>query len=352
MNQAMRRASSQIIENHLRIRITTGVIRFGERLPSFEQLKRQFGAAANTVDKVYGVLEREGLVERRKRSGIYAAFRKPVAVRIRLAAAGYSPEYMSTHYWTRYLQGLQKAATDGNADMIYLGPDEASDLSAYAGVVIITEHSNALDACPRGYPIVCTHDFVSGVNNVSLNEYDAGVLAARHLLELGHRRIGFMVWPANPPTELRLAGCDVAMGAVGIPTDERRIYRMLAIPVGSVAGVAYKCMKTWLREGFRKLGLTAIVAGNDWVALGLIAALRESGYRVPEDISVVGFDHEPQAAESEIPITSVSGDTFSLGYAAAVRLLEVIAAPNEPPRTTLLPVQLHVGRSTAPPAPD
>lgn len=345
-----RRTTYRTIEEHLRVRIATGIIKYGDKLPSFEQLRLQFGAASNTVVKAYDALERDGLVERRKRKGIYAAYAKPKAVRTRLAATGINPGYMDTQYWTEFLQGLRQAGEDRDVDVVYVNASDACDFSTCAGVINIAGVSSVTAACPPNLPMVCTHNMVPSHANVSVNEYDAGFIAADYLIRLGHRRIGYLAWPSNPPGEMRLAGYHTALGQARISRDDRLSYWLAHRTSGTLVDLATQNMHGWFEDGFRRLGCTAIIAQNDWVALGTITALIERGFRVPEDVSVVGFDHEPIAADPDITITSITGDMFALGYTAVETLVERIGAPVvSPPRTILLPVEIFPGRSTASP---
>ncbi len=93
---------------------------------------------------------------------------------------------------------------------------------------------------------------------------------------------------------------------------------------------------------------TALVAGNDAMALGALKGLREAGLRVPEDVSVVGFDDLPEAAFFEPPLSSVRGDFPALGRRCADLIVELMGG-REPPEAAPLPPTLSVRGSTAPP---
>lgn len=99
----------------------------------------------------------------------------------------------------------------------------------------------------------------------------------------------------------------------------------------------------------RSPGFTAIVAGNDQMALGAIYALHEYGYRVPEDISVVGFDDIPEAAFFRPPLTTVWQDFNQLGNTGVQCLLERIKNPDTPPYQHVIYPRLVVRQSAAPP---
>jgi LacI family transcriptional regulator len=133
------------------------------------------------------------------------------------------------------------------------------------------------------------------------------------------------------------------MESVGLEVDEE------LIPVGEVyteAEGARMCRE--LLEAGREF--TAVLAGNDLLALGCIDALREAGLECPRDVSVVGFNDMDWSARFWPPLTTVRVPHHDLGMAAADLLLERLAEPAIPARHVVLPVELVVRGSTAPPA--
>ena len=99
----------------------------------------------------------------------------------------------------------------------------------------------------------------------------------------------------------------------------------------------------------REKDLTAVFAANDQMALGLMAALREHGRRVPDDVSIVGFDDLPEAEFFAPPLTTVRQDFAELGR-RAMALVERVLAGDERATVDLVPTTLVVRASTAPPA--
>src|SRR5882757_10814903 len=93
---------------------------------------------------------------------------------------------------------------------------------------------------------------------------------------------------------------------------------------------------------------TAIVAGNDMIALGCYRALAELGLRCPEDVSVTGFNDMPFVDKQRPPLTTVRIPHYDIGYEAARLLLERIANPTSPPKRIVLPVELITRASVAP----
>ncbi|TCR13491.1 LacI family DNA-binding transcriptional regulator [Streptomyces sp. BK205] len=172
--------------------------------------------------------------------------------------------------------------------------------------------------------------------------WSGGLAATEHLLSLGHRRIGLI---AGPPRLLcsraRFDGYRAALEGAGLPLDESLVVPGDFHPESGFAG----CEKL--------LDLpeppTAIFAASDQMALGAIEALRRRGLRVPEDMSLVGFDDLPEVRWSAPPLTTIRQPLSEMGKLAVRTILKLTR--NEPPDSPRveLGTELVVRSSTAPP---
>lgn len=171
--------------------------------------------------------------------------------------------------------------------------------------------------------------------------YDGARSAVKHLIDLGHRRIGYITG------DERLASAK----------DRHRAYvdTMAQQGLGRDASLIVKGDFTQKRgfEGTMKLlsladPPTAIFAANDLSAFGAIAAIHESGLRVPDDISVVGFDDIPTAAQFYPALTTVRQPIHQIGRAAVNTLLARIAGIEPASPQVILPTELILRASTAP----
>lgn len=164
-----------------------------------------------------------------------------------------------------------------------------------------------------------------------------------HLLDLGHRRIGCIAGPENRTTTRdRLAGHRAALTAAGLPPVPPEL--IVHGPYDRATG--YAGARELLRRDPR---LTAILATNDTVALGACAALRDQGLRVPDDISVTGFDDLPFAADVAPALTTARIPLHTAGTQAA-RLALGLETPGSDAATPV-PTDLIPRASTAPPSP-
>src|SRR5512142_1906842 len=207
----------------------------------------------------------------------------------------------------------------------------------------------------RKLPFVAVDlDAGQGTSSVVIEDRRGANLAARHLLELGHRRIGVLSLKAGKVAADGLVCCDHLMGAS---------FKFLRDRVTGYAeamaehGVAFESQPLAECKGDRASAVraaaalleahpevTAVLAMSDVLALGVIEAARARGLRVPEDLSVVGYDDIEEAAHASPPLTTVAQPAVETGRVAARLVFEP-----DPPRTEVLPVKLVVRETTAAP---
>lgn len=160
-----------------------------------------------------------------------------------------------------------------------------------------------------------------------------------HLIEVhGKRRIIFLRGPANQEDSAwRELGYKASLETHKIPFDPRLILRG-----GFERDIAYKAMKEFLENDH--LDFDAVFSGDDEAAIGTLTALQEAGYRVPEQISVVGFDDQKLSAFLNPPLTTIRAPTEAVGRAAAGYIFALLeGSPVNP--VTLLPAEIILRRS-------
>ena len=188
---------------------------------------------------------------------------------------------------------------------------------------------------PTGEPL---HDTPS----VGATNWNGGLTATRHLLALGHRRIGVIGGPDwILCSRARLDGYRAAMDEANVPIDP-----------GLVSHGRFH-VEEGIEKGRALLALpdrpTAIFAGNDLQALGVYQAAREARLHIPEDLSVVGFDDLPVAQWVGPPLTTIRQPLIDMATVAAEMVLS-IARGEEPAQTRIeLATELIIRESTAPP---
>ncbi len=182
-----------------------------------------------------------------------------------------------------------------------------------------------------------------GVTNVVLDHDHAAHLALEHLVRLGHERIAFIKGqPFSSDSETRWKSIERAAGSLGLAVHEELVVELEIDTFSPYVG--YPVVRRLLQ---RTRDFTAIFAYNDLSAIGALRALRDSGLRVPEDVSVIGFDDINSAAFQIPSLTTVRQPLDKMGALAAEILLQRIHGGANPVEVTVEP-ELIVRESTAP----
>ena len=189
-----------------------------------------------------------------------------------------------------------------------------------------------------GAPVVAVSTPVPGLSAVVSDNYGGTHAAVLHLIDHGRQRIAFVGRRANVDIAQRFAGYRAAQAERGIALDERLVVDTQdeLEPSGRVA------VRGLIEAG---LSFTAIVAGTDKNALGVLEELQASGYRVPEDVALVGFDDLAQAQTSDPPLTTVRQRFDTLGITAVELVAARLAGHAAPPAPVSVPTTLIVRRS-------
>lgn len=219
------------------------------------------------------------------------------------------------------------------------------------GVVVIASHDEAVRAV-QGYharvPVVMVGptDLDGDVYTAAVNQYAGARLATRHLIELGHVDIAHVSGPSVwLDARSRERGWRDALLQAGLPVRE-------PFPGDWTASTGFRIGKYLVgldRDATRPDDRlpTAVFAANDQLALGLLRAFAEAGLRVPQDISVVGYDDVEGSAYFFPPLTTVAPDFSALGRRCLEQMVAAMAG--EPPRPALVGASLTVRASTARP---
>jgi LacI family repressor for deo operon, udp, cdd, tsx, nupC, and nupG len=229
----------------------------------------------------------------------------------------------------RYARMIRRKEADG---LIFLGhriPESAAEMVA--------------EMAPRCAPVVhgCEYSPSLGVASVHIDNTAAAGDAMDHLYGLGHRRIAVITGPLiSPLSRDRLSGAAGRAQTNGLDGDLLVTEGDFTIESGAAAA------ETLLANPDPP---TAIFCFNDEMAIGAIASARRRGLRVPDDLSVVGFDDIKFARHIDPPLTTISQPMREIGEGTVRLLLEILRGDEIQPVSVTLPHQLTVRGSTAPP---
>jgi DNA-binding LacI/PurR family transcriptional regulator len=259
---------------------------------------------------------------------------------------------------TAALQGIEQAARDAgfsvgvrvvesaNADEVH---DAVSRAVEPGGALIVIAFDKAgtmaLAAVPPKIPMTAIVETppdgeYTGRPWVWVDDRKAALDATRYLLSLGHRTVHYLAIPSSTPISQRMAGWLAALAEAGAQVPDQ-VQCGWTPRSGYLAGQALAADPE----------VTAVLCGNDDLALGLIRAMHEAGRPVPGSVSVVGFDDIPAAAYLTPSLTTVRLDFAELGR-ASFALLQALLAGEEPPSAASRPQpELIIRESAGPPHP-
>lgn len=350
------------LSDNLRDRIRQGEWQVGDRLPSFTEIQKEHGAAIATIQKVYDVLEREGLVERRARSGTYVS--NPAPVQTGLIAyvvpdEGDPSHYASSSYSSRLLHGVHQEIAQRGYQLVLCTPRQLrTNPYPISGCVVQGDLRLVQECVGFGIPMVTLVTKQAGVPCVGTDEFAGFKAITKHLLQLGHRRIASLIGSTdtygkfdliNP---LRVEGYFAALTEQNIEAPKSWSRRVRKIggdfTYANWRHWSYQEMRRWIREDWEELGCTAIVTQNDSTAIGVIEALRRHGYRVPQDVSVTGYDAAGEDANFNLKLTTIRVPLEEIAR-KAVELLDCkLSGSLHDTQKVTLPTELVAGESAVP----
>ena len=342
-------------------------------LPTYRHLASQYGVSTATVSAAVDLLEDAGLVRREGRRGAFVqaiesspdvlADAEALGRLRRISFLSSSVRLELAHLRHDYLTGFSEALEHLDIPMRFaeippLGEpcegmfSDRMPLASQACVLIQSPRADLLRWLhERGVAAVVLNfaryslEGLPDHHRVYVNKYKGAMDATEHLLQLGHDRIGF-VGHTNPGRDHIIGrvfqGYAAALAAAGFSYRAADLLDYDTEHPGEAAATA----TTLLARSDRP---TAILTQNDAMALGVMQAARGLGIRVPQDLSVVGFADEPEAATADPPLTTVCNPRRTLARRAVTMLLKAWAGEYDSFQTEVINCHLVVRQSTAPP---
>lgn len=242
-----------------------------------------------------------------------------------LDPAGYSPLFVSAHWNSaseaRCIDVLRSRRVDG--------------------IIVLTGRlsDQALKTCAKSLPVVVTGRSLKAIGLFALNfdNFSGGLLATQHLIELGHQKIAFIAGDTeHPDATERLRGYQAALATARIA------YNPDLVIAGDYSEASGQVAVDLLLKSQQKF--TAIFSANDQMALGAALGLYRHGLRVPQDVSVIGFDDLPSSLYSVPPLSTINHPAYELGRLAASSMLELLTGVK--PTAKVPPPRLIVRESS------
>jgi DNA-binding LacI/PurR family transcriptional regulator/anti-anti-sigma regulatory factor len=241
-------------------------------------------------------------------------------------AIGLITRFISGRFFEQFLNGLQSVAWQHQVDVavIHGTPDYVASTRIASqrvdGWLVLTYPKGIELLAEQGKPIVTASCHIPDQNFPAvLPDNRQGMQSVmEHLLECGHKRIAFVGDTSIGDIQERFLAYRAALESQNLPVDERFVICTDSPLADRGAQAARQLIE-------RKITCTAVAAGNDWTAIGVMRELQAHGVRIPDDIAIVGFDDIPEAQITNPPLSTVRQRTDELGAAAGRLLLEQMA---------------------------
>ncbi|NWG15248.1 MAG: GntR family transcriptional regulator [Chloroflexi bacterium] len=344
----------QLVEQ-LRAKIESGEWGPGARVPSEIELAREYGISRGTVRQAMVRLHSDGLLERAPGKGTYVASRTPVTHMLIGVVLPYQADMLALEI----LIGSEKAARQEGYHVIFSQTNDDRQIQTQdiqlmrdkgvAGLVIFPATDTPYDETiarlhAEHFPFVLVDRYFPRLDTdyVVVDNFDGAYRATLHLIELGHRRIGFLTPGSLDTTSIhdRYAGYRQALADHALPYDETLYYLYQGLMKTDNDLLS---LRDILRHPNRP---SAIFAVTDLLALRLLEAAQREQLDVPDDLSIVGFDDIQQASLVSVPLTTVAQPRIEIGIRAAEALIERIRGTRVQPAQIVLPTRLVVRLSS------
>lgn len=363
------------LHNSLRQLIVSGRWQKGERIPSELQLAKHLNISRTTVRIAFQRAEVEGLITRAAGRGTYVSYE--ASARSNTRFIGYVTRSFHNEIHRILLSSVETELRHAGCNIIFSNARTHDDevtvleqlLSDEVSGLILWANAHASDgqrAILREYqareiPVVFIDRRVDGIagDYVGSDNFGGTYALMQHLIELGHRHIVYLTHSLTTlyPVEERYRGFRAVMTAHDLPAGalwtinsphtnafyETDLFQLLDDQSADIDTQIIQC----IQQAYPRP--TAVVCVNDALAILAMRAIRQMGLRIPQDISVVGFDDISLAAHMDVPLTTVSQDAHAIGERAAQTLLERLNGDPSPPTHHAVPTRLQIRMSTTTP---
>jgi DNA-binding LacI/PurR family transcriptional regulator len=361
MSTATQKPRYAQLAQQLREMIGSGELQVGDRLPSYNEMYRLFGAAPATVQRVCDILEKEQLIERRSGSGVYVA---PPPQKPRTGNIGFigGTSYNAPHlpFYQLLMGGVQQAVRAGQKHLLYLGNEHDWEVEACEkvdGIVLcnIEDAQSIVHKLPPHLPCVSILTIVEDIVSVGIDDYRGAQLAMRYLLGQGHQRIACLMEKSPSESRRRFNGYRDALLEVGIEPEASWIRLADATKMEDLRQVfpqpyrewGVQQMSQWLQEGWGESGCTALLVQNEVAAIGAMQMLQKEGIEVPGQVSVVGFDGTQLCELASPSLCAVELPLVEIGVKAVELLQQQIEGETPAGQAVMLPLSMRPGDSVS-----
>lgn len=319
----------------------------GSQLPSEHMLANQFKLSRHTVRQALGELENEGLIYREQGRGTFCSTRKNNG-KITIAVV---TTYISEYIFPSVIRGIEEILSTAGYTLILAntGNDKGKEAQCLenllsqdiAGMIIeptksARENINSkyfVELEKRRIPYLMFHAAYQDMDApfIIMDDEKGGYMVTQYLLQLGHREIAGIFKADDIQGIKRQNGFMAALADYNIQVKPEYLSNY---DTEHIKSYPYQFVRGLMNRSDRP---TAIVCYNDEIAINIMEAIREEGLKVPEQISIVGYDDSSLAVASEIKLTTIKHPKADLGRQAARFIIDMLEGRIEKPRLVYQP---------------
>jgi GntR family transcriptional regulator of arabinose operon len=339
----------ETLYHYLKNEILNGNFQYGDKIPPENDLATKFLLSRFTVRHAIDILANEGFLEKRHGSGTYVKATNPN--RNRTSVIGIITTYLDDYIFPSIIRGIESVLTL-HGFSLNLGITEnktSKETACLRGMLaqnvdgLIIEGTKSALFNPnvglletfsaRGIPVVFINGDYSDYDSscVLMDDEMSGQMVAQYLIDNGHRKIGGIFKSDDIQGHRRYRGMEKAMQLGALSLEENSLLWYTTENLEQIFRTEYDHL---LLRRFN--GCTALICYNDQIAMKVIRTFERNGIKIPEDISVIGFDNSELCEVSPIKLTSVTHARSAMGEAAANMIMEILAQKNHSAETKKL----------------
>lgn len=325
-----------LLMEQLKEDMASGKIKPGDKLPSENELSARENISRHTVRKAFSILEQEGYVEAIHGKGTFCVQRMRHTGNSKNIAV--VTTYISDYIFPRLIQGMDKVLTAQGYSIILKNTNNSRVKEAAVLEELLTKDIDGMIIEPSKSQMFCKHThlyqemeryqipyvFIQGIfdqmeehPHILMDDCRGGYLVTQHLISLGHKKIAGVFKADDTQGKQRHKGYVLALQEAGIAYDPDLV-------IWFHTEDRKKKPAMMIQKMVSKQQLDGVVCYNDQIAVEVIKTLERLNLKVPEDISVTGYDDSAIAVSDGIQLTTIAHPQEKLGEMAAELLLELL----------------------------
>jgi len=332
-----------MVRHYIKQMLISGTIGFGTKLPSEHELVKKFEVSRQTIRQAFSDLANEGLIYKQQGKGTFSNYGKNARQKQIIAVI---TTYISEFVFPGIVSGIEDVLSDEGYMMLFANTNNSKEKEAeylknvmeHNVVGVIIEPSKSAqrnvnfqvfnEMRKKGTKFVFINAYYPDFDSsyIVMDDQKGAYTAVEHLLQRGHRRIACVYKTDDTQGVDRKDGYLRALESYGVQIDTSLIGEY------DTAGMylfPYMFAQSLLRSANRP---TAFTCYNDQSALMVVHAIKDSGLRFPEDVSVVGYDDSIQAMSHDLRITTIKHPKKDMGIQAARFIIDMIEGRMERPQ--------------------